>query len=304
MNVPSPQGLRVFSLNCRRSEEVVLSVLNTTDPRHWDVLCLQEPPIHIGDRPSFRSSYWNLLLPSTAGERDPSEHMRSVIYVSNRLQSDSYTQVPLKSLDLCTVQFSNTLSPLCLVSVYNPPSSVSSVSFLRSALRDPVFASSRLLLVGDFNLHHPLWSGTETPQRTRRSDADALLQVLTEHQLVLALRPGTPTYRSDAHGTWSTLDLAFVSHLVEDSVTRCDVGYGHGSDHCCLEVEFSSEPLLASSPPRQNWREADWEKYEWNVSQRWTEERIHQHFCKSIIALKFPYFQEQGQQDVLRPEAL
>lgn len=247
MNARPQQGLRVTSLNCRRSEEVVLSLLNSTDPAQWDVLCLQEPPLHIHDRASFRSSHWNLLLPSGAGARDQSEATRSVIYVSNRLQSDSYTQIPLKSLDVCAVQFSFPSSSLSVFSVYNPPSSVSSISFLRSALREPPIASSPILLIGDFNLHHSMWSGPNSPQRTRRSDAEPLLQILAEHHLALALPEGTPTFRSDAHGTWSTLDLAFVSNSIEEAVSRCDAGFGHGSDHRCLEIELEVD--VPTVPP-------------------------------------------------------
>ncbi|CDO74892.1 hypothetical protein BN946_scf184461.g4 [Trametes cinnabarina] len=266
-------GMRVFNLNCRRSPEVVLSVLNSMDPSRWDVLCLQEPPIHIADRAGFRSPHWNLLLPGTPGQRD-SPAPRSVIYVSNRLPSDSYTQIPLTTYDICAIHFSFSSFSFSLFSIYNPPGSVSSVTMLRTILSDPALPPSPRLLCGDFNLHHPLWSGTDSPERTRRSDADTLLQVLADHQLSLALPPGTPTFRSDAHGTWATLDLVFVSGAAEDLVVRCEPGTGHGSDHRSLEIELDLSVPLLSPPSRLNWRETDWGRYKEEVATRWESQRI------------------------------
>ena len=131
-------GLRVTSLNCRRSPEVVLSVLNTTDPQCCDILCLQELPAHIDNYASFRSPHWNLLLPSIAGAaRDPLERIRSVIYVSNRLPSDSYTQMFVRSLDACAVHFTLFNSSFFVFSAYNPPGSVATVSLLRSVMSSP-----------------------------------------------------------------------------------------------------------------------------------------------------------------------
>ena len=156
MSAPPDKGLRVLSLNCRRTPEVVLSVLNSTDPAHWDVLCLQELPLHIDDYASFRSPRWNLHLPSAAGRRDSSAAIRSVIYVSNNLPSDSYTQLPLMSSDVCAVKFSFPSLSFSIFSVYNPPDSDSSISLLQSALRGPNVLGSPCILARDFNLHHPL----------------------------------------------------------------------------------------------------------------------------------------------------
>lgn len=213
-------------------------------------------PAYIEDRASFRSPHWSLLLPSPAGLRAPGTAIRSAIYVNNRFLSDSYTQIALASLDVCAVMFSLPQLSFSLFSIYNPPSSESSITFLQSALRDPTILAVPCMLVGDFNLHHPLWSGPHTPQRTRRSDAAPLLQVLAEHSLFLALPEGAPMFLSGAHGTWSTLDLVFAARPLTELVTRC-------------------EPPSVERPARRNWRDVDWDAYQAAVTEGWIERRIH-----------------------------
>ena len=275
MSAQPHAGLRIASLNCRRSPEVVLSLLNGPDAAQWDVFCLQELPAHIADHASFRSPHWSLLLPSPAGSRAPGAAIRSAIYVHNKFRSDSYTQISLPSLDVCGVIFSLPQISFSLLSVYNPPNSDSSLVFLRTALRDPALLSVPCMLAGDFNLHHPLWSGPHVPQRTRRSDAAPLLQVLAEHSLFLALPEGAPTFQSGAHGTWSTLDLVFAARPLTELVTRCEPGFGHGSDHRSVEIELNLDLPVVEPPARRNWRDADWDRYQAAVTELWVEQRVH-----------------------------
>ena len=132
---PRPPGLRVKSLNCRKQPEVLKSVLNTADPSVWDVLCIQEPPITLLALPSFRHARWNLLTPTEA--RSGTRQIRSAIYVSHALPSDSYTQIPAKSLDITAIQFSFFDFSFSLFSIYNPPNTDLTIAPLRDALRAP-----------------------------------------------------------------------------------------------------------------------------------------------------------------------
>lgn len=66
-----------------------------------------------------------------------------------------------------------------------------------------------LVLLGDFNLHHPLWS--HRPSASGH-DAEGLLKIIEDHQLELLIAPGTPTYRwKDGE---STIDLSFANEEV------------------------------------------------------------------------------------------
>lgn len=269
MNAQRPQGLQVKNLNCRKQPEVLKSLLNTTDPAKWDLLCLQEPPHNIDRTTSYRSPRWNLIPPSPAASRKPEDVVRSVIYVSNHLPSDSYSQINVKSLDLTALRFS--FPDLCfsVISAYNPPNSDLTIPFIRAALRDPLAAAVPCVLLGDFNLHHPLWAGHTAPQRTNRSDTDSFLSLLADHELTLALAVGTPTHYSDAHDSWSTIDLVFTSDSIADLVMECDTDDGHGSDHCAINTVLNLEVPIIPAAPCPQWRKTDWNKFTRMVADGW-----------------------------------
>ncbi|CDO68734.1 hypothetical protein BN946_scf184652.g61 [Trametes cinnabarina] len=263
-----------MSLNCRKQPEVLKSVLNTTNPAEWDLLCLQEPPLSIDRLLSFRSPRWNLVLPSSAASRGEGEMIRSVIYVNNHLPSDLYTQISVPSLDIVALKLSLPSLSLSIFSVYNPPSSDSAIQPLQRALSDPLALNAPAIIVGDFNAHHPMWSGPLVPQRTARSDAESLLLLLAEFDLSLALPPGTPTYWSDSHHTASTLDLVFTSTSLANSVTSCSTDYGHGSDHCAINILLDLDIPRSGPAPRSQWRKTDWEEYVKAVDARWFTEDV------------------------------
>lgn len=118
------------------------------------------------------------------------------------------------------------------------------------------------MLVGDFNKHDPLWAGPMQPARSARSAADPLIDIILRHGLELCLEPGTPTFMSSAHRTWSTLDLLLVSaDSLLPLLTYCRTFDGDASDHLGLEAEFNVHPDHLLQKPRPRYRETDWEEF-------------------------------------------
>lgn len=253
-----PHKLRVYSLNCRKSKVVLHSLLNSIDPSRYDALCLQELPLDIDKRPSFRNLSHCPLFPSTSPHRND-KPIRSMIYINTAIPSDSYEQLPIDSLDLTGF----TLRTQCndnirIFSVYNPPSSYSTISLLATTLSS--LQPFDLILIGDFNKRDPLWTGHLHPERTTRSDS-TLLTLLAEHGLRLCLPPGTPTFLSDAHDTQSTLDLVFCSEILEEQLTACTTDYGHTSDHSAVFANFDIDTERREPEVRPQFRACDWTAY-------------------------------------------
>jgi len=48
------------------------------------------------------------------------------------------------------------------------------------------------------------------------------MRLIAESQLMLALPPGTLTYQSDSHGTWSTLDLVLCDQDAHSQILTCN----------------------------------------------------------------------------------
>ena len=96
--------------------------------------------------------------------------------------------------------------------IYNPsPTSQSSqeqgtLALLRKVLESTVESRNHIIL-GDLNLHHPLWGGNERP--IQHKAADLLIKLAQDADLELVTTRGEPTWR--ARGTQSTIDLTFLS---------------------------------------------------------------------------------------------
>ncbi|KZV96491.1 hypothetical protein EXIGLDRAFT_643068, partial [Exidia glandulosa HHB12029] len=80
-----------------------------------------------------------------------------MIYINNAIPSDSYNQLPINSLDLTGFTLTTPSLSMRIFSVYNPPSSDSTISLLSTILH--TLPTLDLILAGDFNKHDALWSG-------------------------------------------------------------------------------------------------------------------------------------------------
>lgn len=159
---PNVPQLRILSLNCRKQPEVMHSLINSTPPSQWDILCIQEPPYDIDRRSGYYTQSWVPVFPSYASTRPNNTHIRSLMLINSSLPSDSYAASPIPSLDLTGITLTTLHHSLHIYSVYNPPDSDATIHTLHSHLSSlPI--SANILLTGDFNKHDPLWFGALCP---------------------------------------------------------------------------------------------------------------------------------------------
>lgn len=258
---PSQHRFKIRSLNCHRRYEVLISLLNNSDPKLIDILCIQEPPPTFARFPSLSPRQWDRLLPFPSDEEFPP---KCFIYISKCIPSSSFSQihVPHSNITALRIQVSDLF--ISLFNIYNPPNSTETIDSLQAHLcdhRTGPSATDAIMLIGDFNKHDPLWSGPLHPRRTR-GEADSLVDIILRHGLELCLEPGTPTFLSPAHRTWSTLDLLFVSEdRLLPALSYCQTFGGDASDHLGLEAEFSVYPELVEAKPRPRFKETDWDAF-------------------------------------------
>ena len=103
---------------------------------------------------------------------------------------------------------------------------------------DAVQAPSRHLIVGDFNLHHPLWGGPEIHQS--HNGAELLIDGIELYNLDLLLPPGTITRKFNQQR--SSLDLAISTPNLTSKVRSCSItdqflGLDHRSIETIIEIE-------------------------------------------------------------------
>lgn len=115
------------------------------------------------------------------------------------------------------------------------------------------------LLVGDLNLHHPLWGRTMLP--TQHPLADTLTETTAQSYLQLILPQGTVTWRSGR--SMSTLDLSFATLWIIEQALQCRQceELDSDSDHIPIIMSIgASVPQQAEPTGQPQWRKADWEQ--------------------------------------------
>jgi hypothetical protein len=120
-------------------------------------------------------------------------------------------------------------------------------------LRDALEAPGEHLLIGDFNVHHPWWSGIHNP--TQHDAADQLIDEVRLANLQLLTPTGITTWSRGV--SESTLDLAFGSQRVVARLLSCGVrsDLDFGSDHMPIRIEMATTPQLAPVQRKRNWKE-------------------------------------------------
>jgi endonuclease/exonuclease/phosphatase family metal-dependent hydrolase len=120
---------------------------------------------------------------------------------------------------------------LTIHNVYNPTrrseSDNSVLTDVRAIMQNN--QSEEQILLGDFNLHHPMWGGADV----RHIDPDSadLLAIMEDFNLTNTLPPGTITYEKRTART--TIDLCLATLGLVDRIIKSQVDrdLDHDSDH-------------------------------------------------------------------------
>ncbi|KAI9034942.1 uncharacterized protein KD926_005005 [Aspergillus affinis] len=144
-----------------------------------------------------------------------------------------------------------------IFNIYNRPDEVDSTT-LDLVISLIIFAgpinsstNSRLLLLGDFNLHHPAWGG----ERSKRdSSSDQLLELIDTRFLDLWLEPGTTTW--ERNGNKTTIDLVFGSQDLTPRLVTCEVNERNhaDSDHYPIRTLLDISTKTPEAQQRRNWK--------------------------------------------------
>ncbi|CAG9950816.1 unnamed protein product [Clonostachys rosea f. rosea IK726] len=238
------QELRILQYNVQKSRDVVLaSLFKDSRVREYDILAIQEPwrnpfitTTYHPLKTDFQLSYFNDAA------------TRVCLYINKRIDPSTWS-VSHISKDITHLNLRNPTSneTIHILNVYNEQGS-HTLSILAETLSE-LDPSNEIIVLGDFNLHHPFWSA---PHRRTGvgSRAQPLLTIIEDFQLQLLTMPGTPTRRwKDGD---STIDLTFASEGLASRVAHCKVDkrLDCDSDHLpvALVVDWEWNP---TSPIRK-----------------------------------------------------
>ncbi|KPM42380.1 hypothetical protein AK830_g4172 [Neonectria ditissima] len=172
---------------------------------------------------------------------------RAVMYVNKRHGPESWTSQAGE--DWASVTFTKTQHRI--VALYNPPNSRGESPALRALAGTA--PTDHTLLIGDFNLHHPLWDYYGRSDR----GSDYFIEEAQRLRVGLLTPQGTVTRSAQNHRN-STLDLAWATEAINATYEGTDYDL-EGSDHFPQRVRIATIPEEpAPEPdPGYNWKKTN-----------------------------------------------
>lgn len=260
----------IIQYNVNRSKDRVQhDFLHKLDPQTHHIVAIQEPWRNPADNSTIRHPAYHLVSPETP-------RSRTCIYISKEIAIDKWKidEVPEEAGgDITSISLQTDQGKVRVHNIYNPPP-LSHCSQKRNTLEwipQILSQDGHHLIVGDFNLHHPLWGGQGV--LSHHKVAEDLIEILTQKNMELILPEGTITWQR--RGSHSTLDLAFISHRLLGTVMRCQRSeeLESASDHIPISTELLIEPPREEKrEPRPQWKKADWEKVNQRIESKLSEQ--------------------------------
>jgi hypothetical protein len=232
--------IRLLQANCRRSPDCTTTLLTKATGKA-EVVLIQEfwadKRNPHGIWKTTQDANFHFIF--DRGGADKRKPPRALTAVAKGVTFEAL----ITERDLVAVWVGEPADRFLIINVYNPNPDKEKQGPLRSGRAIRLVQQHRhWVIAGDFNAHHPSWSGKE-----RTDNSGDTLGILSLG--VLKIEPGTPTRRPDSDRQEpSTLDLVIAAPELAERVTEAVIADDEmttGSDHETLAWEV----YVAEGPP-------------------------------------------------------
>ena len=180
--------LTLLQYNVNKSrKKVLIGLLEEREIAKFDVLAIQEP---------WKNPYnWEGYNPRNSPFyliQKPSEKARTAIYVNKRIPKSQVSEI-YKDTDLISLKMSTTKEDIYIHNLYIEPTTHSTTDLppILNILRGLLGNRGGHIILGDFNLHHPLWNSPTYDKH--HYIADDLIEIASEIGAVLYTPKGLAT---------------------------------------------------------------------------------------------------------------
>jgi len=229
----------------------------------FDVVAIQEPwrnPFIETTHHPAKDIFHLCYAPNDADDRPT----RVCFSVHKRLDHTRW-RFDSQSRDICTLTLevggANAAQKLAIFNVYDPPKGAQDRTGVLPALDELLIRSraAEQIVVGDFNLHHPMWGG----ERAVQADAEALelSEVMEHHGLQSTLQPGTITYEERNFRSTIDFSLVYMGLLDRSISSTVERELDHDSDHLPITMAIDLRLPCSEAKLRRNWKYLDGKKY-------------------------------------------
>ena len=269
---PNLDHLKIWQQNARKSLTVQLATLHSVEDK-YDVICIQEPYFDFQSL-SRATGVWTSVYPTGFSRATDGPVPRALTLIHTRISTNCWVQVPVDSLDVVAVQFTNNDGALNIYNIYNDCSHSNTIRTLERHLgtrpRPRTGPSSAYRAVGDvwlgdFNRHNPWW---EDPSNSRLftnrnlDEAQILIDLLSDYNMDLALPQYTPTIVNSRGGN-TRPDNIFISQDISDWIVKCEVLTDRPprADHFPIVTHLDFPILRPIKVQAWNFRATDWDLF-------------------------------------------
>jgi hypothetical protein len=175
--------------------------------------------------------------------------------VNKRIPKSQISEI-YKDTDLISLRMSTTKEDVFIHNLYIEPLSHSTKDLppILSILRELTKEKGRHIILGDFNLHHPLWNSPTYDKY--HYIADDLLEIVSEIGATLHTPKGLATRNCQrgSHQEKTTIDLLFSNIEEIETIPRIQEEIENSSDHLPIETSF----IIGELPKSPNTRKRLW----------------------------------------------
>lgn len=263
---PEIEQLRIWQQNLNTSPFAQHDLLNSAKPTDWDVLAIQEPAISSNLKLAIGiTSYWYPVYP-TNHLRDNQPRSRSLLLISKKLSTNGWKEVAFKSADVTAIELTTHTQKIQIINVYNDGNHDKTIELLDDHLR-ALPRSTKIIMLGDFNRHHPCWDEPRNSHlftEARLSAAEKLLDLLATYGLTMILPAGRPTHELSTTKNYSRLDNVFVTESLAEQLDLCtalETPRLPATDHFTVHTKINFRCEKATTVTQHDFRKTDWEAF-------------------------------------------
>jgi hypothetical protein len=247
------RDIRIIQYNCgNANHKAVRPFFDAAAPARHQILAVQEPAYTPHNRATYCPKGYYLASTNTPltkvcfmiSNTIPTQEWRFQTY------SDFVATLALRIGDAETT----------IINIYNPRDNRARIRIwpqIQEAINN---AQGEIILLGDFNMHHPVWGGSHVASEEQ---AERLLIDTETHGLDLITAQGIPTWRRN--NSESVIDLTFGTGGIRHRVLRCGPieRWALTQDHIPIEIHVQCQrDTNATTATRLAYRldKADWAK--------------------------------------------
>ncbi|QRV76906.1 Reverse transcriptase from transposon X-element protein [Ceratobasidium sp. AG-Ba] len=224
------------------------------------MLAIQEPFLDKNNlsRPPSR---WTSIYPSTHHVKS-APRSRSFLAISPALSSNGWEQVPCNCPDVTAVRVRTAKAPILVINVYNPCDSNAPLPLVDKLIESKL-PGELIVLIGDFNRHHPLWDEERNSHLFTKANLDLaqeLLDLTATHDLEMALPKDLPTLESHSSGNFTRPDNVFLSFALSEDLILCTTEPElrvDMADHFPIRTEIDVRPARVQTAEKWNFKQMD-----------------------------------------------